>query len=137
MSCSETNCNDNIYPENRITCHKCVGVNCLTANELPVALPCQRYKADDECFTYYFNGVATRGCLSDNESLTTTCLNETLCSKCVGSGCNGKSIEEEKCVVCDSEVDSNCVSNLNETMQQVCPVSATGMGCYRFDDGGK
>lgn len=137
FSCKTDNCNANIYPGNRITCHKCVGTNCSTANELPVALPCQRYRADDQCFTYFYNNVATRGCLSENENLATICLNETLCSKCAGSGCNGKSIEDEQCIVCDSEVDSNCRSNLNETMQQVCPVSAAGMGCYRFDDGGK
>lgn len=69
--------------------------------------------------------------------MQTICEDELLCSKCVGDGCNGKTIEDEYCVVCDSEIDSNCVSNLNETMQQICPTSATGMGCYRFDDGGK
>lgn len=136
-SCSENSCNGNFFPENRITCHKCVGANCLSANDLPTALPCQRYRADDQCFTYYFNSVATRGCLSENENLATTCINEILCSKCVGSGCNGRTIEDEQCIVCDSEVDSNCVSNLNDTMMQICPVSAAGMGCYRFDDGGE
>lgn len=136
-SCSEDICNDELYPQNRITCHKCAGVNCLNANDLPTALPCRTYRPDDQCFTYFFNGVATRGCLSENENLATTCLNETLCSKCVGAGCNGKTVEDERCIVCDSEIDSNCVSNLNETMIQVCPVSPAGMGCYRFDDGGE
>lgn len=55
----------------------------------------------------------------------------------MGNGCNGKTIEDERCIFCDSQVDGNCVSNLNETMSQLCPVSAAGMGCYRFDDGGK
>ncbi|KAJ6648787.1 hypothetical protein Bhyg_04018 [Pseudolycoriella hygida] len=135
-TCSGDNCNSNIYPENRLSCHKCVGVGCLVSNDLPTPTPCQRYKEDDECFTYLYNGVATRGCLSESEAMVTNCLNEHICSKCTSGGCNGKSIEDEECVVCDSEIDINCVSNLNETMQKVCPATAAGMGCYRFDDGG-
>jgi len=75
--------------------------------------------------------------MSENQHLVTVCQSETVCSKCTDNGCNGKTVEDEQCVVCDSEVDGNCVSNLNETMQQVCPPSPAGMGCYRFDDGGK
>lgn len=109
----------------------------MSSSELPAAVPCQQYRADDQCFTYFYNNVATRGCLSENENLQAPCEDELLCSKCVGDGCNGKTIEEETCIFCDSELDSNCVSNITETMQQTCPTSAGGMGCYRFDDGGK
>ncbi len=137
FSCTEDNCNSNLYPENRITCHKCSGAGCFSIFDIPEPTACQKYRADDQCFTHYYNDIPTRGCLSENENLITTCQNEILCSKCVGNGCNGKSIEDEQCIVCDSEVDGNCVSNLNETMRQVCDVSAAGMGCYLFDDGGE
>ncbi|XP_037051310.1 proprotein convertase subtilisin/kexin type 5-like isoform X1 [Bradysia coprophila] len=135
-SCTEDNCNANLYPENRLTCHKCSGANCIANENLSVAVACQRYRADDECFTQLYNGIVTRGCMSENQHLVTICQSETICSKCTDNGCNGKTVEDERCVVCDSDVDANCVTNLNETMQQSCPSSPAGMGCYRFDDGG-
>lgn len=137
FSCSGDNCNANIYPDNRLTCHKCSGPECLTSNDLSTPVPCEKYRTDDVCITHYDNDVATRGCLSEYDNLVTACQDETQCGKCATNGCNGKTIEEEQCIVCDSQVDGNCVSNLNATMQQVCPMSAAGMGCYRFDDGGK
>lgn len=136
-SCAENNCNRNIYPEDRIKCHKCTGSNCHQSNDLTDAVPCQNYEVDDQCFTYVSNDVVTRGCLSEHEDLQTTCDDELHCSKCVGDGCNGKTLEDEYCIVCDSTIDTNCVSNLNETMQELCPPSVVGMGCFRFDDGGK
>lgn len=112
-------------------------MNCFSSNDLPAAVPCRYYRTNDQCFTYLYNNVATRGCLSENAAIVDLCQNELLCAKCTGTGCNARSIQDESCVVCDSEVDGNCATSLNDTMRQVCPTSAGGMGCFRFDDGGK
>lgn len=43
----------------------------------------------------------------------------------------------EFCITCDSELDRNCIDNVNFTMRTQCSLTVTGMGCYLFDDGGE
>uniref|UniRef100_A0A1B0CQC0 DUF753 domain-containing protein n=2 Tax=Lutzomyia longipalpis TaxID=7200 RepID=A0A1B0CQC0_LUTLO len=90
--CMGVNCNDRIYPADRLECHQCV--NCPAALETNLQ-PCVNYQAIDQCFVAVEeqNGILTtyRGCASDpqdNIAQQGCTNNDQYCMKCEGSGCN-------------------------------------------------
>lgn len=50
--CNSSNCNRDILPADRLSCHKCVGSQCLN---YPKPELCIDYETGDECFSQ-FNG---------------------------------------------------------------------------------
>lgn len=61
--CKRSNCNENIYPANRIKCYQCRATDdCLFYNpdkpNIP-ATPCQIYDEHDQCFAYVHRGNAS------------------------------------------------------------------------------
>lgn len=81
-TCFESNCNRNVYPEDRILCHRCT--NCLEAVGNPEI--CPTYVEDDKCYTALSvdGTTVSRGCLSE---LLTPC-NQPSCFPCGISECN-------------------------------------------------
>lgn len=96
---------------------------------------CRNYL--DECFVHVRNNVIARGCLQQNPALESDCRNPDICDSCDSRGnCNDQIVNGEFCLTCDSQVDPNCIDNLNFTMRTQCNLTVGGMGCYLFDDGG-
>ncbi|XP_021702128.1 extracellular matrix protein A isoform X2 [Aedes aegypti] len=83
-TCFADNCNINIFPEDRILCHRCE--NCLENIGSPEI--CPTYVENDNCYTAQsVDGQSvSRGCQSE---LLTNCV-EPLCSLCDESGCNSR-----------------------------------------------
>lgn len=91
----------------------------------------------DECFVLVQNNITVRGCLQQNPNLVNDCRNQDVCEKCDDRGnCNDKIVDGEFCITCSSELDPNCIDNLNFTMRTQCDLTVSGMGCYLYDDGG-
>ncbi|XP_055679722.1 uncharacterized protein LOC129787909 isoform X1 [Lutzomyia longipalpis] len=95
--CSNNNCNSNIFPSDRITCHQCNDEeNCYKdmTSIGNVAYPCRNYALDDQCYTVQEESVVYRGCLSDRTPEKSTCdIAGDLCNKCSEQGCNSGVIE--------------------------------------------
>lgn len=52
--CAEENCNTNLFPPNRISCHQCSGPQCsgdLTSNTAFVEV-CRNFDVNDQCFSF-------------------------------------------------------------------------------------
>lgn len=45
-------------------------------------------------------------------------------------------MDGEFCITCDSQLDPNCIDNVNISMRTQCNLAVTMIGCYLFDDGG-
>lgn len=96
---------------------------------------CRNYL--DECFVHVRNNVIVRGCLQQNPNLASDCLNRDICEACDSTeNCNDQIVDGEFCITCDSQLDPNCIDNVNFTMRTQCSLTVAGMGCYLFDDGG-
>ncbi|XP_055679724.1 uncharacterized protein LOC129787909 isoform X3 [Lutzomyia longipalpis] len=95
--CSNNNCNSNIFPSDRITCHQCNDEeNCYMdmTSIGNVAYPCRNYALDDQCYTVLEGSVVYRGCLSDRTLEKATCdAAGDLCYKCSEQGCNSEAVE--------------------------------------------
>lgn len=80
--CPDSDCNANIFPPNRISCHQCSGSQCsgdLTTTTEFVEM-CQNFVANDQCFSFVdgecsrsriptcrYGGLLTEFCMSRNE----------------------------------------------------------------------
>lgn len=85
--CNSSACNNNIYPENRLTCYQCTDSDTDCIKE-PKAFPCVTFAPDDSCYTT-FNGVfVTRGCSSDTPSKLDICEDQIYCTLCKLNNCN-------------------------------------------------
>ncbi|KAI8035903.1 hypothetical protein M5D96_011334 [Drosophila gunungcola] len=84
-SCQGSDCNQQVYPSNRRTCHVCnseTDANCA-ANPSSLSA-CYLYDEEDECVTNLRNGVTYRNCAS---SLSCEADAKT-CVYCDSDGCN-------------------------------------------------
>lgn len=97
---------------------------------------CKNYL--DECFVHVANDIVQRGCLSEStDHVKDDCKNGDICEKCSdGGNCNGKIVDGEFCITCNTETDLNCRTNLHLTMHTQCKLAVKPLGCYRYDDGG-
>lgn len=129
--CSTENCNDQKFPENRLSCHRCNGDEC----ETPTSQVCNRYRANDVCFTLVdeSNSVIQKGCGSD---LLSPYIDELLKTKkmytCEGNDCNSfeNLPQAEYCSLCNSKTDPFCATNpLNVASKTKCDVQGYNQ-CY-------
>jgi hypothetical protein len=133
--CNSENCNNFIYPEDRLKCVKCEEFDdfCMAPKESN-SFPCKNYSPDDKCYTLiYGESLVIRGCESDNDDEFETCeASHDLCVKCTKSSCNiaAESSTSIQCITCNddracgynpavdapSEIcESSCFSYKNET----------------------
>lgn len=90
-SCTGTNCNKGIFPENRISCKYCDGESCM--KEPLKDKICNNYVNNDACITFYGSNdkVIYKDCYDDVPSETQNICNNSdnlKCTKCSGSLCN-------------------------------------------------
>lgn len=115
--CSDNNCNGDIFPSNRLSCHHCEGATSETEcyksldDSTELSYPCETYNFRDSCFFHITDDkVVHRGCMSDASA--EMCLNDTdKCRSCQTSGCNSESVmkaPELSCITCDSMNDVEC-----------------------------
>lgn len=128
-------CNAKVDFQECRVCNSTQGVECIRSATTVNSQVCRNYL--DECFTHVDNNVIVRGCLQQNPNLSNDCRNRDICDSCDSRGnCNEQIVNGEFCITCDSQLDPNCVDNVNFTMRTQCSLSVAGMGCYLFDDGG-
>ncbi|XP_052899510.1 extracellular matrix protein A-like [Anopheles moucheti] len=129
VECFHDGCNVGLFPQDRLLCYQCSGVECAQlANSALTPEPCLRYDAANaKCYTWYGSASsAQRGCLLDDDSI---CQMEGVsCQSCTESGCNDVQYDSfsdtKMCVKCST----NRVCDENPT-EESC---STGGGCYTF-----
>lgn len=133
-SCTGPKCNKNVFPANRLQCHRCSesDTNCLTQpNSLQY---CPTYAADDTCVTYLQGTSVTRGCYSEDICRS----GDASCLQCSGNGCNTQTITPpptvEGCFKCNGDCELPVASTCNIDNDQ-CYIKYEGkfevqeMGC--------
>lgn len=124
-----------------MSCVKCksnaLGI-CASIDEDKLPVKCQPFVQGYEnyCFTHVHNETITRGCILETESLMSDCnsMNTEICIECRSNNCNRQTISNEYCYECDSAVNPNCTSNLENGMSKKCPLNVYRRGCYRIED---
>ncbi|XP_052563273.1 uncharacterized protein LOC120415390 isoform X2 [Culex pipiens pallens] len=90
--CTGTGCNGNVFPPNRLRCHRCNSLldkqcsNQLTGNA--TSSYCEVYSPYDSCYTRIRNDILERGCQSDLENSACIILDKKHCQTCEGNNCN-------------------------------------------------
>lgn len=94
----------------------------------------------DECYTHIGGSSVKRGCMSDTYGITgvdwvTDCENKEICKKCSGiSNCNKEPIQEESCIVCDTNTLRHCNIFPDIELSEQCPFKFEPMGCFLYSD---
>lgn len=101
-TCSGDNCNQEVFPVNRLSCLQCNGTDDCDKGAI-IGEYCSKYFEKDECFSYADdNNRMIRGCLSDDTQHHCTSSN---CEKCNSTNCNNLKFNERpsklKCYQCD------------------------------------
>ena len=83
--CEGDNCNNKIYPVNRLSCFICgpTEKNCSKASNY-VSKLCPKYSKTEKCYIANNKGNYERGCLSQ----ATRCKETGSCKECNTNGCN-------------------------------------------------
>lgn len=88
----------------------------------------------DQCFTLVTNNTIQRGCLNDDGIIHAACNNDDICETCSENNCNGRKIQSELCVICDSKLDAKCRREPHDLMWDQCPFeSIHPMGCFMYE----
>jgi hypothetical protein len=88
--CTQSGCNNKIYPENRRQCYQCTNNDDICLDE-PQSFSCLAFVLDDSCYTTFDGSVITRGCSSDFPQNFNICDDQNLyCRICANDACNGE-----------------------------------------------
>lgn len=125
--CADDLCNGVQFPiANRLQCHKCDDEICA-ANDDNLDY-CERFGAQERCVTVFSKGknVTERGCSSSLHNKRYCDQNYASCVQCPTNGCNTVTSRDSRlCAVCNSTIDSNCVTNPTVVASKSC-----AKGCY-------
>ncbi|KAG5682586.1 hypothetical protein PVAND_011931 [Polypedilum vanderplanki] len=137
QSCSSNDkCNSGNYPDNRLSC-----VSCRNASECqkPTMKKCNLYKSNDKCVTIFDNyKLSMKGCLADQSiTIQNQCAsNSSTCISCSNNNCNTDVVrQDEACIVCSSDVDSNCAQKPNTLFAKKCFIVSDGQCFTRILNG--
>lgn len=104
VSCSGKNCNNKLFPANRISCKSCELGAC---NGRAIDKICNQFVGDEACFTFFGEDskVVFRDCYADVPAETREICDDSSnldCTKCKGSLCNTESKRRgSKCYKCE------------------------------------
>uniref|UniRef100_A0A1L8DPC4 Putative conserved secreted protein n=1 Tax=Nyssomyia neivai TaxID=330878 RepID=A0A1L8DPC4_9DIPT len=149
--CFDNNCNNNIFPSDRLTCHQCTDAENCHKDMTSIgseAYPCRNYAPNDQCYTVLDGNTVFRGCMSDRTQEQAVCeASGDLCKKCTEQGCNVEEVEVPTepleriwCHQCQGNGTSDCAyrqswtksmpctSDLEVGRQEQCYVSRTVSG---------
>ncbi|XP_053962812.1 G surface protein, allelic form 156 [Anastrepha ludens] len=114
LACVGANCNTEVYPANRLSCHQCNSISSATCESVPANSEiCLKYSASEQCVSILDNsGVTIRGCSSE------VACNSGNCQTCVTNDCNSVNLKRKSdgnpgvwqelpltCKACDSQSD--------------------------------
>lgn len=123
--CFGSLCNGNPEVIETVTCIRCDSnedPTCGTELSNATNETCLNYSMQLGCF-HFFNesSRAIRGCMSSlSETNFKYCIeNNDECKMCIGNNCNSKQ-SFEKCQVCDSAVNKNCIRSPGLVEPKVC-----------------
>lgn len=125
---NETNGSE--YSQRCLVCNSSVdGIMCVENPQEIQSKSCQ-----SECYMHVKDGIVVRGCVGDEFiKESTDCMNRDVCKLCSDKeNCNNDKIKAERCMVCDSNENSNCKTNLTNLNAVYCPLAARWMGCYHL-----
>ncbi|XP_055308419.1 uncharacterized protein LOC129572481 [Sitodiplosis mosellana] len=143
------------------TCKICQGIACNDKISFPHCLDCSSEDDDDDCregdgdertalnlktrhcpnymdqcYTRVENNIVTRNCTDEVVNTPVNCqFDSESCHLCDGLRCNGRSIERNLCVSCDSDTIPNCRSKTminDETLFREFPFTLYDRGCFHF-----
>lgn len=120
------------------TCNDCSseieGQDCMNNTVFLTERICPNY--NDQCYINLVNDVIIRNC-TDDIITPNDCHNTRNCTLCSGKRCNGRGIEPEICISCDSKKDPACKSTAvikEESFIKKCTLSLQEQGCYHYMD---
>ncbi|XP_055307068.1 uncharacterized protein LOC129571321 [Sitodiplosis mosellana] len=133
-TCLGDSCNNKISFTTCVDCSSEIdGDDCQNNTIFLKEQRCPNYS--DQCYIRFENGVITRNC-TDNVLVTPKeCDKSRDCHLCTGNRCNGRIIEPEVCMVCDSANDPACNSTTvlkEESYIKQCPLSLKEAGCFHY-----
>ncbi|XP_075154733.1 uncharacterized protein LOC142228233 [Haematobia irritans] len=89
--CAGNICNEEIIPNDRLTCHRCDSDSDSSCHNSPAASSvCPSYKENDGCVAVYENGRTKRGCQSEFQCDA----NSMNCQLCSSDNCNTANIKK-------------------------------------------
>ncbi|KAL9919499.1 uncharacterized protein ACN427_001451 [Glossina fuscipes fuscipes] len=86
MTCNENKCNTKIFPENRLSCHRCNSTadpNCESSPKLSSI--CPRYSETESCITKLVDDITYRDC---SPELACDSTDKQTCRSCNTNDCN-------------------------------------------------
>lgn len=123
--CAESNCNNIIFPENRLLCHQCDTdvAACQTIATGAVGSPCNLYEEEDACYNYLDTNKMVRGCNSDANFEKCILAGESInCKDCSTSNCNTDLVLNPptlKCIKCEAD-DVACAWGYPQSSGALC-----------------
>lgn len=128
--CIENNCNDKIFPGDRLRCNECPSTNVECQKDLSQTSDfykvCSVFKASDKCYAYLVGDKFERGCISTATTAANTECNKANpknCLTCVGNGCNQEAVKKSsvlKCISCDGTDEEECEWEYRDTEARNC-----------------
>lgn len=129
-SCTENECNGEIFPANRISCYNCEGENANSdcyknlENNTELSYPCETFNFRDSCYLYITDqNIVHRGCMTD-PTYPEMCLSDPdRCRTCTTSGCNFESVMKAptmSCIDCDTTQVPACRWGWSVSMAKKC-----------------
>ncbi|XP_055598692.1 uncharacterized protein LOC129748203 [Uranotaenia lowii] len=91
-------CNNVLFPADRILCYQCADCDTVSTEDVVVPTACQKYDAEDYCFSNLEENSVQRGC--GTEISGAPCSDPTVCFRCSTNGCNDHPITWNSALSC-------------------------------------
>ncbi|XP_055701249.1 uncharacterized protein LOC129800686 [Phlebotomus papatasi] len=93
VTCSQSGCNRDIFPANRLKCHQCdsqTDPSCNTAKSTRTATYCEDHSAENQCLTIISADKRVRRMCTTTPAAN--CNGAISCSRCYTNGCNNEAV---------------------------------------------
>lgn len=131
-TCLGDSCNNKIEFQTCVACSSEIdGEDCKSNTILLNERQCLNYS--DQCYIQLENDVVTRNC-TDHITYNDYHMNSNY-TLCTGTRCNGRIIQPESCITCDSDKNEACASaavRKEKLFIQKCPLSFEEEGCFHY-----
>ncbi|XP_062547482.1 uncharacterized protein LOC134213029 isoform X2 [Armigeres subalbatus] len=95
--CTESMCNNVVFPDKRILCHQCDKSEYCQETPSGQPIVCSKYDSNDSCYVKIEDGTLSRGCLSDEQA---DCADDACDIICSSNGCNDHPYEYDSSLSC-------------------------------------
>uniref|UniRef100_A0A1A9X3I3 DUF753 domain-containing protein n=1 Tax=Glossina brevipalpis TaxID=37001 RepID=A0A1A9X3I3_9MUSC len=126
MTCNEHKCNEKMFPDDRLSCHRCNSANDTNCHSSPKSSSiCPKYSEVESCVTKLIDDVTYRDC---NGELSCDDTDKQICRSCDSSNCNVVDLLNGKIgypgrwqdvpISCFSCLDSDCSEKNSDQLKQ-------------------